>query len=118
MSALSRIREGFDAALAPIPEKVTVSLVGGKYDEGTDRFSVRVLLGAPTQESAERLDDLLGRGEGSVHALLEVDPTLGGSVAALTVRSHSGHRIFKAHEGADPELGTDVTVEVHRIPER
>lgn len=118
MSALTEIRRAFDVALADIPEPTEVSLIGGKYDEGTDRFMIRVLVGRPSPEATDRLDELLGRAEGSVCAHLEVAPTLGGTVGALNVRTHSGHRIFRSHEGAAPELGSDVVVEVHRLPER
>lgn len=116
MSALTDIRRGFAAALADIPEPIEVSLIGGKYDEGTDRFVVRVVVGPPSPEATDRLDELLGRGEGSIYACLEIDPTLGDTVGNMTVRSHSGQRIFRSHEGADPELGSDLTVEVFRLP--
>lgn len=117
MSALSDIRAAFAEALSPLPETTHVLLGPGKYDMGADRFIVQVIVGPVSPEAEDRLDVLLGRSEGSICGLVEADPTLGGTVGALVVRSHNGQHTYRTHEGAEPELGSELTVEVHRLPE-
>lgn len=119
MSALSEIRAALATALAPLPERMEVSLVGGKYDEQTERFAIRVLVGPPSPQAEARLDELLApTGENSICGLLDADPTLGGVVGLVSVRSHNGHHAYRAHEGAEPDLGSELMVEAHRLPER
>ena len=112
MSTLGEIRDGIRIALDGIPARVQVSLLGGKYDEGSEKFAVRVLVGEPSLEAEAILDDLL-LAEGPVLTALASDPSLDGVVQALAVRSHSGHRLFPQPDDT-AELGTEFVVEIYR----
>lgn len=119
MSALSEIRTALAKTLSPLPEQISIALVGGKYDEQTERFAIRVLVGKASPKAEARLDELLApAGEQSMCALLEADPTLGGAAGGILVRSHNGHHAYRSKEGVSPDLGSEITVEVHRLPER
>lgn len=112
MSGLGEVRAALGEALAEIPERIQVSLVGGKYDEGTDKFAIRILAGEPSEEAEARLDELLAP-EGPVLTAFELDPTLGGAVSNLAVRSHVGHRAFEQPDRS-VLMGTEVLIEVYR----
>lgn len=112
MSTLGEIRDGLRGALGDIPARVQVSLVGGKYDEGSEKFAIRVLVGVPSPDAEALLDDLL-LAEGPALTALAADPTLAGVVQTLAVRSHVGHRAFPQPDET-VQLGTEFLVEVYR----
>lgn len=112
MSTLGQVRAALADALAEIPERIQVSLVGGKYDEGTEKFAIRILVGEPSEEAEERIDELLAP-EGPLLSAFETDPTLGGAVSNLAVRSHIGHRAFEQPDET-VLMGTELLVEVYR----
>lgn len=111
MSSLGEVREALAAAL-DVPERVQVSLLGGKYDEGFERFAVRILVGEPSEEAQARLDELL-EPHGPVLTAYGSDPSLGGVVQNLAVREHRGHRAFEQPDGS-VLMGTEVLLEVYR----
>jgi hypothetical protein len=112
MSTLGEIRDGMRAALGDIPARVQVRLCGGDYDDGIEKFAVRVLVGEPSLEAEEVLDSLLAH-DGPVRGAFAADPTLGGVVQNLAVRSHSGHQAFKQPDES-VLLGSEFLVEIYR----
>lgn len=113
MSRLGEVRDGLRTALADIPcQRLQISLLGGKYDEGTEKFGVRFSVGDESPETEEAIDELLAP-EGPVLTALARDPSLGGIIGNLAVRSHSGVRAFPQPDGS-VLLGTEFLVEVYR----
>lgn len=112
MSTLGEIRDAIGAALADIPARIQVALLEGKYDEGVEKFGVNVVVGEPTPEAEELLDELL-LADGPVLTALGADPTLGGVVQALAVRSHAGYRPFPQPDET-VLLGTRFVLEIYR----
>lgn len=112
MSTLGEIRDGIRSTLGEIPARVQVSLVGGDYDEGREKFSVRTLVGEPSPEAEDVLDELIAP-DGPVLTALAENHTLGGAVQNLAVRSHAGHRAFKQPDET-VQLGTEFLVEIYR----
>jgi hypothetical protein len=112
MSRLTDIRRALERVLEPIEADVRVAPAGGKQEDQSERFVVRILVGDASDDSEVRLDDLLGDESGSVRALLaEASETLDGTVGAHQVVSHTGWRLFppKQRDGL-PQLGTELTV--------
>jgi hypothetical protein len=110
MSSLTDIRRALSASLEDLDADVIVAPAGGKYEEQSEKFTVRILVGESTPGAEERLDDLLGCEPGSVRAVLKADPELGGCVSASQVVSHSGWRLFNRAD-APPLLGSELLVQ-------
>lgn len=109
MSRLTDIRKALEKALEGIDADVTVSPAGGKLEDQSESFTIRLVVGEVTDETQAALDDLLGADAGSIRGLLLADPTLGDTVSAQQVVSHTGWRLYPQAEGP-PLLGTELTV--------
>jgi hypothetical protein len=109
MSRITDIRHAIGRVLEPIDADLRVAPAGGKQEDQSERFVVRVIVGEPSEETEARLDDLLGSEPGSVRALLLADPLLGDTVSAQWVVSHTGWRLFPQSDGP-PLLGSELTV--------
>jgi hypothetical protein len=112
MSRLTDIRKALNAALEGLDADVVVAPSGGKFEEQSEKFTVRVLVGESSPETERRLDDLLGSEAGSVRAVLKADDQLGGTVSAAVVVSHSGWRLFNRPD-KPPLLGSDLLVQTY-----
>jgi hypothetical protein len=112
MSTLGEIRDAIRSALDHVPARIQVSLVGGDYDDGQEKFSVRALVGEPSPENERTLDELL-EPEGLVPRAFAADPTLGDVVQLAAVRKHIGHRAFPQPDET-VQLGTEFLVEIFR----
>lgn len=92
---------------------------GISYDKTFQRgldgyaFTVRVLIGAPSDVGAQkRLDRMLApSGADSIKAAVESDLTLGGDIETLRVTECSGYRLYRRDGGA-PLLGAEWRVEI------
>jgi hypothetical protein len=91
------------------------------FDEGVQTdvltLTVAVLVGTASEEDAQiNLDAFLGRGPNSVKALIEADPSLGGTCDDANVTAASGQRIYTldtvSGTATPPVLGCEWTVEV------
>lgn len=112
MSSLTEIRKALSAALEVLDADVIVAPAGGKFEEQSEKFTVRVLVGEPAPETEQKLDDLLGSEPSSVRAVLKADSELGGTVSASQVVSHSGWRLFPRQD-APPLLGSELLVQTY-----
>lgn len=85
------------------------------FARGLDRWTltVRVLVGASTDQGAQRLLDrmLESSGSVSVKAAIESDKTLGGAASSVQVQRCTGYRLI-SREGHGPLLGAEWTIEV------
>lgn len=98
-----------------------VTLGPTRFDEGVQTdivtLTVAVLVGTASEEDAQvNLDAFLGRGPDSIKALVEADPTLGGTCDDARVSEASGQRIYALDTASGtataPCLGCEWTVEV------
>lgn len=111
MSRLTEIRKALTAVLTPLDAEVTVVPAGGKLEEGSENFAVRLTVGEPSPDNELRIDGLLGKDEGSVRAAIQANPELGIPDLAAQVVSHNGYRMYPQADGP-PQLGTEVVVRV------
>lgn len=104
---LAALPDGLTAEVATGPQEAAQSFGGGL---GPPRMLVRVYVGAPGDEDAQkRLDLLLDPDEdGSIADALYGDQTLGGCVQGLQIVSASGWRVYETKDG--PVLGAEWTV--------
>lgn len=127
------IREAISAALKEIPGMQASAYVLGNstppfahvlrgelvYDQamghGTHTWTMRVraYVALTTDIGAQKLLDeyLAVDGERSIKAAIEADPTLGGVISDLQVKSASGEQEVVRDQGG-PLLGSEWTVEV------
>lgn len=132
MTSISEIRDGFAAQLSAISQLQASSYVLSNptlpyaqvtpieidYDQtfqrGRDlwKFRITVLVGTPTdigaQKQLDRFCDPFG--PESVKEIVEQDPTLGGVVTDLIVRSCTGWQLFE-RSGQPPALGASWEVD-------
>lgn len=133
MASLAEIREGLAANLAtiggfqvsayalgnPTPPSAEIVPARIEYDHAGSRgldvyvVTVRVFVGLASDVGAQKqLDEFLDKdGTSSVKEAIESDPTLGGVVDDLSVKSSSGYRVFEA--GGRPVLGAEWDVELY-----
>lgn len=107
---------------SPTPPAIHVGLHpdGIDYDRAMRRgmdglmFRVVAMSGLTTDiGSQKKLDTLLApSGATSVKAAIEGDPTLGGVIDNLAVRTASGYGVYKTEGARGPVLGCEWTVEI------
>lgn len=73
-------------------------------------FTVRVMVGEPTDIGAQKKLDayMAGSGSSSVKAAIEGDRTLAGAAGDVRVRRNSGYRLYE--RGGSPVLGAEWEV--------
>lgn len=119
LSAISGVQVSAYSLANPTPPtlQVTVGPVNyvGAFDRGVVSWTlfVQALIGITTDIGAQRLlDELIDTsGERSVKEAVELDDTLGGTVADLVVTECTGYREYLS-EGRPPVLGAQWTVVV------
>jgi hypothetical protein len=103
----------------PTPPCAEVQPGETEYDlamhRGLDRWTltVRVMVGASTDQGAQRLLDKMIESSGalSVKAAVEADSTLGGACSDCSITRCTGYRLI-TREGQSPLLGAEWIVEV------
>jgi hypothetical protein len=82
---------------------------GGAYDAA---FRVQVVVGSPTPENEDKLDELI-QGDGSLRQLLELreNHTLGGTCSDLIVTKCTGYAMLP-RLNAPPVLGAEWSIRV------
>jgi hypothetical protein len=111
VTKLTEIREALTTLLEPIAAEVLVVPAGGKVEEGSENFAVRLTVGEPSPENELRVDALLGSDVGSVRAVIQANPEIGLPGIAAQVVSHNGYRLYPQPDGS-ARLGTEVVVRV------
>lgn len=72
------------------------------------RLVVRILVGPPSPEAEEAVDDLFE----TVPQAVAEDRTLGQLVGDSSVRTCTGHRLFSSGPDVPPTMGAEWTVQV------